>query len=134
MKILILGGGAVSYLVARRLIREGNEITIIERDEQRCEDLEQRLDANVIVGNAASIGTMEHAGIDQAQMIIASTNSDQINIMGCLIAQNYANIRIKVMRLRTHEATRLIGASSFRAISTTLIPSHSSHISAVLSS
>ncbi len=106
MQVLILGGGAVAYLVARRLIREGNEITIIERDEQRCEDLEGRLDAKVVVGNAASIGTLERAGIDQAQMIIAATNSDQINIMGCLIAQNYANVRIKVMRLRTHEADR----------------------------
>ena len=106
MQVLILGGGAVSYLVARRLIREGNEITIIDCDEQRCKDLERLLDAKVIAGNAASIGTLERAGINQAQMLIAATDNDQINIMGCLIAQNYANIGIKVMRLRTHEAER----------------------------
>ncbi len=106
MRVLILGGGAVSYLVARRLIREKNEITIVERDEQRCEELEGRLDARIVQGNAASIETLERAGITRAQMIIAATDNDQINIIGTLIAQNYQNIRIKVMRLRTHEAMR----------------------------
>ena len=106
MRVLILGGGAVSYLVARRLIREKNEITIIERDGQRCEDLEGRLDAKIVQGNAASIETLERAGIKRAQMIIAATDNDQINIMGTLIAQSYENVQIKVMRLRTHEALR----------------------------
>ena len=106
MRLLILGGGPVSYLVARRLIREGNEITIIDQDEQRCEELEEHLDARIINGNAASIETLERAGIEKAQMIIAATSSDQTNILGCLIAQNYSNVKIKVMRLRTHEAKR----------------------------
>ncbi len=106
MRVLILGGGAVSYLVARRLIREKKEITIVERDEQRCEELEGQLDARIVQGNAASIETLERAGITRAQMIIAATDNDQINIIGTLIAHNYQNIRIKVMRLRTHEALR----------------------------
>ena len=117
MRVLILGGGAVSYLVASRLIREKNEITIIELDGQRCEDLEGRLDAKIIHGNAASIETLERAAIRQAQMIIAATNNDQINIMGTLIAQSYENVQIKVMRLRTHEALRwqkLAAHRSFR--------------------
>ena len=117
MRVLILGGGAVSYLVARRLIREKNEVTIVERDQQRCEDLQELLDAKIVQGNAASIETLERAGIKRAQMIIAATDNDQINIMGTLIAQNYQNLEIKVMRLRTHEALRwqeLAAHQSFR--------------------
>ena len=106
MRVMILGGGDVSYLVARRLIREKNEITIVELNEERCAELEERLDARIVQGSAASIETLERARIDRIEMLIAATDSDQINIIGCLIAQNYSNVKIKIMRLRTHEAQR----------------------------
>lgn len=106
MRVLILGGGDVAYLVARRLIREKNEITIVELNEERCAELEERLDARIVRGSAASIETLERAHIHQVDMLIAVTDSDQTNVIGCLIAQNYSNVKIKIMRLRTHEAQR----------------------------
>jgi pyrroline-5-carboxylate reductase len=54
MRILIAGGGQVAALIARRLIREHNEIVIVEQDEERCAQLSELLDAKVVRGNAAS--------------------------------------------------------------------------------
>lgn len=101
-----MGGGAVGTLVARRLIREKNEVVIIEADEDRCFQLEESLDAKIVHGNARSIPTLEKAGLLTADMLIAVTSSDEVNILGCLIAQAFSNIRIKVARLRTHEVER----------------------------
>lgn len=106
MKIIILGGGAVGELVAERLIHEGNEIVIVEADAERCTHLEEVLDAKIIEGNACSIKVLERAGLISADMLIAVTSRDEVNILGCLIAQAYANVRIKVARLRTHEVDR----------------------------
>ena len=103
MRILILGGGAVGTLVARRLIREKNEVIIVEGSEERCVELEEILDAKIIRGSASSIRVLKKAGLGEAEMLIAVTNSDEANLLGCLIAQVHSEIEIKVARLRTHE-------------------------------
>ena len=103
MRILILGGGAVGASVARRLIREKNEIVIVEGSEEQCVQLEETLDAKIVQGSASSIRTLQRAGLSDADMLIAVTNSDEANLLGCLIAQAHSNVKIKVARLRTHE-------------------------------
>ena len=106
MRILILGGGAVGALVARRLIRERNEVVIVEERTERCHELEKTLDAKIVQGNAISIRTLKTAGLSNAEMLIAVTNSDEANLLGCLVAEAHANVVIKVARLRTHEVDR----------------------------
>lgn len=103
MRILIAGGGQVAALIARRLIREGNEVTLVEQDEQRCAQLEETMDAKVIRGSAVSVRTMRNAGIQDAEMIIAVTNSDESNILSCLVAQVESKVKVKVARVRSHE-------------------------------
>ena len=103
MRILISGGGQTAALVAARLIREGNEIVMVEQDPERCEELEEILDAKIIRGNAASIGALRRAGITDAEMLIALTSVDQINILFCLIASVESRAKVRVARLRTHE-------------------------------
>src|SRR5690606_34509102 len=103
MRILIAGGGQSAALIASRLIREGNEITIVEKDAMRCAHLDETLDAKVVRGSAASIRTLLKAGLDQVQMLIAVTNSDEINVLACVIAKTYANVQVKVARVRSHE-------------------------------
>jgi trk system potassium uptake protein TrkA len=103
MRILIAGGGQTAALVAARLIREGNEIVMVEQDPERCEELEEILDAKIIRGNAASIGALRRAGITDAEMLIALTSVDQINILFCLIASVESRAKVRVARLRTHE-------------------------------
>lgn len=106
MKILILGGGEVAYLVARRLVREKNQVVIVERNAARCQQLEESLDAKIVAGDAGSISVLERAGVEETDMLIAATNSDETNVLGCLIAQNYPNVKIKLARVRTHEVDR----------------------------
>ena len=103
MRILIAGGGEVGALIARRLTREGNEVTIVEEDAERCQRLEEMLDAQVVRGSASSLKTLKAAGLQYADMLIAVTSIDEVNLLACLIAQAEFNVRVKVARLRTHE-------------------------------
>jgi trk system potassium uptake protein TrkA len=103
MRILIAGGGQSAALIASRLIREGNEITIVEKDVARCAHLDETLDAKVVRGSAASIRTLLKAGLDSVEMLIAVTNSDEINVLACVIAKTHANVKVKVARVRSHE-------------------------------
>ena len=104
MRVLIAGGGQVGTLIARRLIREGNDITIVESDAQRCRQIEAELDAQVVHGSAARVDSMRRAGVADAQMLIAVSNADEVNLLACMIAQvESPSGIIKVARLRTHE-------------------------------
>ena len=67
-------------MVARRLARERNEVVIVEQRLDRCELLDESLDAKIVQGNASSIRTLEQAGIREAEMLIAVTSSDEANI------------------------------------------------------
>ena len=62
MRILIAGGGQSAALVAARLIREGNQLVLVEENPERCLQLEEMLDAKIVRGNAASVGPTEHYG------------------------------------------------------------------------
>ena len=103
MRILIAGGGQVGALIAGRLTREGNEVVIVEKDEERCTQLEEALDAKVVQGSGAGVLTLRQAGLASAEMLIAVTSSDEINVLACLVAQAESNVRVKVARVRTHE-------------------------------
>ena len=103
MRILLTGGGEGAALIAARLIREGNQVTIVEKDAQRCVELEEHLDAKIVQGSASSVSTLQKAGLANAEMLIAETDSDEINLLSCLIAEANSNVAIKVARIRTHE-------------------------------
>ena len=103
MRILLTGGGEGAALIAARLIREGNQVTIIEQDRARCQELEEHLDAKIVRGNAGSIRTLRKAGLADAEMLIAETSSDEVNLLSCMIAQANSSAKVKVARIRTHE-------------------------------
>ncbi len=103
MRILIAGGGDVASHVAARLIREGNEIVIIEQDADRCAKLDESLDAKIVPGSADSPKALHAAGLRDADMLIAVTSVDEVNLLACLIAQTDSDIKVKVARVRTHE-------------------------------
>ena len=93
----------MAALIASRLVREGNEVTLVEQDSERCAELEDMLDAKIVHGNAASVTALRRAGIADAEMLIAATNSDATNVLACLVANVESKVRVKVVRMRTHE-------------------------------
>ena len=87
MRIVVVGAGAVGSYIAERLSIEGQDVVVIDIDPRRAEELRQRIDALVIVGNGASSTTLEEADIGQAQVLLAVTSSDGANIMACHTAK-----------------------------------------------
>ncbi len=103
MRVIIAGGGQVGALIARRLIREGNDVTIVDPNPERCAELDSQLDARVVTGNAARVLVLRSAGIADAEMVIAVSDQDEVNLLVCQIAQVESKARVKVLRLRTYE-------------------------------
>jgi trk system potassium uptake protein TrkA len=107
MKILILGAGQVGRTVARHLSREeANEVTVVDANEDVLRDLQDRLDVHTVVGNAAYPPVLEAAGAAEAEIIVALTNSDEVNMMACQVAFTLFRTPTKIARIRSAEYTQ----------------------------
>lgn len=116
MKIVILGAGQVGSSVAESLVSEDNEITIVDTDPGRLAKLQDRLDLRVVVGNAALPSVLERAGANDADLLIAVTQSDQTNLCACRTAASLFNTPTKIARLRSADYVRypqLLEAKNF---------------------
>ena len=100
MKILILGAGQVGSSVAANLAREANDITLVDKNPDWLHDLRDRMDIQTIVGNASHPNVLEKAGIEDADMLIAVTNSDETNMVACQIAHTMYHTPTKIARVR----------------------------------
>ena len=105
MKIIILGAGQVGRTAATHLAREeANEITVVDRDEALLRDLQDRLDIRTIIGNGAHPGILEAAGARQADVFIALTNSDEVNMVACqIVASMFNKDATRIARIRSGE-------------------------------
>lgn len=103
MKIIILGAGQVGSSVAHNLASEFNDITVVDSDPQVLRDLQDRLDIRTVVGYGAHPDVLRRAGAEDADMIIAVTNSDETNMIACQIAYTLFHTPTKIARLRAAE-------------------------------
>ncbi len=103
MKIIILGAGQVGETLAENLVREDNDITLVDTDEKRLHDLQLRLDIQTILGSATLPSILIQAGCEQADMLIAVTDKDEVNMMACFIAYNLFRTPSKVARIRSQD-------------------------------
>lgn len=87
MYIVIAGAGQVGIEIAKLLLDEGHNVVLIESDEKRLESVEM-LDVLIVEGNAASPAKLAEAGINSADMLVAVTGSDEINIIACMVAKS----------------------------------------------
>ena len=87
MQIIIVGCGKVGRTLAEQLQEEESDITLIDVSSNVITSLQDDIDAMGIVGNGASINTLVEAGIENADILIAVTGSDEMNLLCCLIAQ-----------------------------------------------
>ncbi len=91
MQIIIVGCGNVGSTLTEQLSREGHNITVIDRDGEKMEAVATQYDVLGIVGNGASFSVQNEAGIEQADLLIAVTQSDELNLLCCLIAKKAGN-------------------------------------------
>src|ERR1700751_2274676 len=106
MKILILGAGQVGRTAADHLLREeANEVTVVDVNEEVLRDLQDRLDVRTVAGNAAHPTVLENAGAAEADIIVALTSSDEVNMMACEVAFTLFRTPTKIARIRAAEYT-----------------------------
>ena len=101
MKIVILGAGQVGSSVAESLVSERNDITVIDLDAQRLRSLEDRLDLRTVVGSGAHPSVLKQAGIEDADLLVAVTQSDDTNLVACRLAARLFNVPRRIARLRS---------------------------------
>src|SRR6267154_1671226 len=106
MKILILGAGQVGRTAADHLSREeANEVTVVDVNEEVLRDLQDRLDVRTVAGNAAHPTVLENAGAAEADIIVALTSSDEVNMMACEVAFTLFRTPTKIARIRAADYT-----------------------------
>jgi len=101
VKIIILGAGQVGRTAAYHLAREeANDVTVVDTNDQLLRDLQDRLDIRTVAGNAAHPNILEMAGAATADMIVALTNSDEVNMVACQVAWTLFKTQTKIARIR----------------------------------
>ncbi len=107
LKIIIVGCGKVGSTLVEILSKEGNEITLIDKNAKTLESLTNTFDVMGIEGNGASFKTQEEAGIKNADLMIAVTGSDELNLLCCTVAKQVGDCAT-IARVRTPEYSREI--------------------------
>jgi len=114
MKILILGAGQVGSTIAYNLAREEqNEITIVDTNPEVLEELGDRLDIRTVEGHASHPRVLEQAGCGDADIIVALTNSDEVNMIACQAAYTLFHTKTKIARIREAAYTHSSSAKLF---------------------
>ncbi len=103
MKIIILGAGQVGSSVAYNLASEANDITLVDIRQSLLQDLQDRLDIRTVAGPASYPDVLSRAGAEDADMVIAVTNSDETNMIACQVAYTLFHTPIKIARVRAVE-------------------------------
>lgn len=98
MKAIIIGAGEVGFHIAKLLTIQGNDVVLIDESEAACDRVNEQLDLQTLCGSGASPRLLKTAGIDDANLIIAVTNSDEINMLACQIADRY-KVSTKIARV-----------------------------------
>jgi trk system potassium uptake protein len=107
LKIIILGAGQVGRTAAYHLAKqEANDVTVVDLSPALLRDLQDRLDIRTIVGNGANPSVLEQAGAADADMLVALTNSDEVNMVACQVAWTLFQTRTKIARIRCQDYTR----------------------------
>ncbi|MDO5146647.1 MAG: Trk system potassium transporter TrkA [Eubacteriales bacterium] len=108
LKIIIVGCGKVGVTLAEQLAREGHDITIIDKDADRVQEIANLYDIMGLAGNGASYSVQMEAGIEDTDLIIAVTESDELNLLCCTIAKQVGDCSA-IARVRTPDYSKEVG-------------------------
>ncbi len=113
MKVIICGAGQVGSNIARYLATETNHVTVIDQAADLTQKLSDTLDVQAIVGHASSPAVLEQAGAGDADMIIAVTQSDEVNMVACQVAHSLFSVPTKIARIRNQTYLQPVWADLF---------------------
>lgn len=103
MKIIIVGAGEVGFHCAQTLSEEGQDVVLIDKDPVQIKHITDNLDVQAITGSGTSPEALKKSGIASADMLVAATDSDEANLIACLLARNLNRYILKVARVRNRE-------------------------------
>ena len=103
MKIIICGAGKVGTSIAKHLVQQGSDVTVVDSSSKLIEDLREKVDLKTIIGSASNPSILKNAGAEDCDMIIAVTLQDEINMVACQMAHTFFKIPRKIARLRTED-------------------------------
>jgi trk system potassium uptake protein len=122
MRIIIVGAGEVGFNIARKLALENKEVVVVDKDPVVLEKMLEHMDVQTIVGSGSSPVILEQAGIKEADILMAVTDSDEINLVACTFANLLAPGLTKLARIRSEEYTRYREALSSLGIEMVINP------------
>tara|TARA_B100001175_G_scaffold193534_1_gene164173 strand:- start:279 stop:1655 length:1377 start_codon:yes stop_codon:yes gene_type:complete len=114
MKVIICGAGQVGWQIARHLASEKNDVTIVDNNEDLVSRATDTLDVKGVSGFASYPDVLNRAGAEDADMIIAATHSDEVNMVTCQVAHSIFDIPRKIARLRSQSYLDAIYADLYR--------------------
>ena len=114
MKVIICGAGQVGWQIARHLSRENNDVTVVDKDETLVRRISEVLDVSGVTGFASYPDVLERAGAKDADMIIAATFADEVNMVTCQVAHSMFDIPRKIARLRSQSYLDAIYSDLYR--------------------
>jgi len=126
--ILVVGGGLVGQTLAERLARDGHDVSLVESDPVKAAELGDFLDVQVVEGNGSTAPVLRRAGIERASLVVASTDSDEVNMVVGILATELFHVPRVVVRVRDpghEEGFALVGAQH-PADHVTVNPDHAS--------
>lgn len=103
MRVLIVGAGEVGFHIAQRLSEENKDVFLIDKDPEKVRRITDNLDVQAILGSGTSPQMLRNLGIKDADLLLAATDSDEVNLIACLLARNLNPYIIKVARVRNPE-------------------------------
>ena len=107
MNIIICGAGRVGFAIAKLLVEQNHSITVIDQSSEDIQKINDSLDVKAIVGKATYPSVLEKANATEADMIIAVTKNDEINMLVCQIAYTVFNVPKKIARIRSQDYLNL---------------------------
>ncbi len=113
MKIIVCGAGQVGSSIARQLSMENNDVTIVDQSQKLVLQISDAIDVQGVVGHASRPDDLERAGIADADMIIAVTYADEVNMIACQVAHSLFDVPIKIARVRHQSYLKPIWANLF---------------------
>jgi trk system potassium uptake protein TrkA len=100
MKVIVCGAGQVGYNIARYLAVAGNDVTVIDQRAELTTKISESLDIQAITGHASHPDTLQQAGAEDAEIVIAVTHADEVNMVACQVAHSLFNVPTKIARVR----------------------------------